>query len=314
MIAVMTAKWVGDAQGIDGIYAVWVAMRHYPWLPPVDSKDIEPLTGEGIMKGVDKLIIIEDGTMTVSDLGMFGRPLLGGQVINLECFLEKLLSQYEYSGFPVVRGQELVGYTSREKLQGFLSTSFLNPNPFMSRVDPSSQRNIDALPHPPSSASRRCVFSPPSRRTIFSSTAQPEHASSSTNRTTSPNSEGFSTPDIIDIPEMTAATKSQSTSDASPDPTIDFSSTLDSTILQLRKEVPRELVVAMFQKMVRGLNQLSFDYFVLTFFVGDAEQHLREILFTEGGRLEGMVTKREITNLLTYHFDHTGALQGSERP
>jgi len=31
---------------------------------------------------------------------------------------------------------------------------------------------------------------------------------------------------------------------------IDFSSTLDTTTLQLRKQVPRELVVTMFQKMV----------------------------------------------------------------
>lgn len=45
---------------------------------------------------------------------------------------------------------------------------------------------------------------------------------------------------------------------------IDFSSALDSTTLQLRKQVPRELVVAMFQKMVRG--QSSIIIILLTLF------------------------------------------------
>lgn len=70
MIAVMTAKWVGDAQGTDGIYAVWIAMRRYPWLPPVDFKDSQAATGESIMKSVDRLIKIEDANATVGELGM----------------------------------------------------------------------------------------------------------------------------------------------------------------------------------------------------------------------------------------------------
>jgi chloride channel 3/4/5 len=70
MIAVMIAKWIGDAQGIDGIYAVWIAMRRYPWLPPFEFKDTHATTGEDIMKAADRLVKIEDSTTTVEDLGM----------------------------------------------------------------------------------------------------------------------------------------------------------------------------------------------------------------------------------------------------
>jgi chloride channel 3/4/5 len=69
MIVVMTAKWVGDALGTDGIYATWIAMHRYPWLPPVDFKDTRVATGESIMKTVDRLVTIKDGGTTVSELG-----------------------------------------------------------------------------------------------------------------------------------------------------------------------------------------------------------------------------------------------------
>lgn len=66
----MIAKWIGDAQGVDGIYSVWIAMRRYPWLPPIDFKDTYATTGEDIMKAADRLVRIEDSTVTVDDLGM----------------------------------------------------------------------------------------------------------------------------------------------------------------------------------------------------------------------------------------------------
>ena len=68
MISVMTAKWVGDAFGKDGIYPVWIAMRQYPWLAPVDHRD-EGQTGAQIMRPVDKLTVIEDGHCSPNDLG-----------------------------------------------------------------------------------------------------------------------------------------------------------------------------------------------------------------------------------------------------
>lgn len=70
MICVMTSKWVGDALGKDGIYSVWIALRDYPWLPPVDYHD-QGETGAHIMRPIERLVLIEDETCTVLDLGEF---------------------------------------------------------------------------------------------------------------------------------------------------------------------------------------------------------------------------------------------------
>ncbi|KAK1227146.1 chloride channel, partial [Marasmius sp. AFHP31] len=67
MVSVMTAKLVGDALGKDGIYSVWIAMRDYPWLPPVDYHD-QGESAAGIMKPVEKLVVIEDGQGTLANL------------------------------------------------------------------------------------------------------------------------------------------------------------------------------------------------------------------------------------------------------
>lgn len=64
----MTAKWVGDAISKDGIYSVWIAMRRYPWLPPVDYHD-QGETGAHIMTPLDRLVVIEDGECNILDLG-----------------------------------------------------------------------------------------------------------------------------------------------------------------------------------------------------------------------------------------------------
>jgi chloride channel 3/4/5 len=68
MISVMTAKWVGDALGKDGIYTVWIAMRRYPWLPPVDYRD-KGETAAQVMTPIEKLVVIEDGC-TLRELGV----------------------------------------------------------------------------------------------------------------------------------------------------------------------------------------------------------------------------------------------------
>ncbi|EKM81818.1 hypothetical protein AGABI1DRAFT_118889 [Agaricus bisporus var. burnettii JB137-S8] len=246
MIVVMIAKWIGDAQGVDGIYSVWIAMRRYPWLPPIDFKDTYATTGEDIMKAADRLVRIEDSSVSVDDL-------------------EKMLARYSYSGFPVVNGSDFVGYASREKLQGILN----------------------ALPRSPKPLSSICSFSSPPKpkpkpKTPLSSSA---HSDTSNDTPSSIHSHSplSSSPELINRSEAIDTTRSES---RSPNiETIDFSSTLDSTTLQLRKQVPRQLVVTMFQQM-----------------------KVRKILFTEGCRLEGMVTKRDIARLLTSHFDHAAAL------
>jgi chloride channel 3/4/5 len=83
--------------GKDGIYSVWIAMRRYPWLPPVDYHD-KGLTGANLMKPLSKVVVIEDGVTTVGDL-------------------KKLLAKYEFHGFPVIDNhREFVGYATRQEL------------------------------------------------------------------------------------------------------------------------------------------------------------------------------------------------------
>ncbi|KJA28132.1 hypothetical protein HYPSUDRAFT_34482 [Hypholoma sublateritium FD-334 SS-4] len=66
---------------------------------------------------------------------------------------------------------------------------------------------------------------------------------------------------------------------------VDLSDALEASVIQLRKEVPQELVVNMFQKL-----------------------NLRQILFTHAGKLTGLVTKRDVVDLLTRQFPHAAAL------
>ncbi|RDX51224.1 hypothetical protein OH76DRAFT_1378993 [Lentinus brumalis] len=66
---------------------------------------------------------------------------------------------------------------------------------------------------------------------------------------------------------------------------INLSHLLEEAVLQLRKDVPLELVVNMFQKL-----------------------NLRHILFSQEGKLMGMVTKTDIVWLLTADSAHAGAL------
>ena len=78
MVSVMSAKLMGDALGKDGIYSVWIAMRDYPWLPPVDYHD-QGESAAGIMKSVKELIVIEDREGTLAELGEFPYRASAGQ-------------------------------------------------------------------------------------------------------------------------------------------------------------------------------------------------------------------------------------------
>lgn len=199
MICVMTAKWVGDAMGKDGIYSVWIAMRHYPWLPPADYRDTGE-TGANIMKSMDQLVVINDEQLSAKEL-------------------EALLEKHKYNGFPVVRGKHFVGFATHDKIREALDAA---------PADDFSDRM------------KKCSFC--SRDSLLRA-----------------------------------------------DTRIDLSSSLEEAVLQLRKEVPQELVVNMFQKL-----------------------NLRRILFTHAGDLTGMTTKTDVVSLLMSHFPHTAAL--SQRP
>ncbi|KAF9563934.1 Cl-channel protein [Agrocybe pediades] len=197
MICVMTSKWVGDAMGKDGIYSVWIAMRRYPWLPPVDYRD-KGETGANLMIPLSRVISIEEGVTTVRDLRV-------------------LLKTHQFHGFPIVDSHgELVGYATRQELIATLDYLQLNE----------TEEDMN----------KKCTFSK--------------------NRLRIPAEER-----------------------------VDLSDALEDSVIQLRKEVPQELVVNMFQKL-----------------------NLRQIIFTHAGKLTGLVTKRDVVNLLTSHFPHAAAL------
>ena len=60
MLAVMVAKWTADAFGREGVYGLWIAMRAYPWLPPVAFRDAGE-TGAQAMRPVDTLEVLREG-------------------------------------------------------------------------------------------------------------------------------------------------------------------------------------------------------------------------------------------------------------
>lgn len=92
--------------GKDGIYSVWIAMRRYPWLPPVDYHD-KGLTGANLMKPLPQVVVIEDGVTTVGDL-------------------KRLLARYEFHGFPVIDNhREFVGFATRQELRAALGKLYL---------------------------------------------------------------------------------------------------------------------------------------------------------------------------------------------
>lgn len=96
MISVMVSKWVADAFGEDGIYSTWIAMRQYPWLPAREFRD-DGQTAAHVMKGAANLVVVHDDA------------LLGE--------LDELARTHAFRGFPVVRGEQLLGFVLRDKLQ-----------------------------------------------------------------------------------------------------------------------------------------------------------------------------------------------------
>ncbi|KAI0831818.1 chloride channel [Trametes gibbosa] len=203
MISVMVSKWVADAFGKDGIYSTWIAMRQYPWLPAREFRD-NGQTAAHVMKDAPNLVVIRDD-------GAGGGCTLRG--------LEELARGQTFHGFPVVHGEQLLGFVLRDKLGAYVEALLAE----------------DA-------ADRRCTFLPPGR---------------------------------VDGGDSSA---------------VNLSSLLEESVLQLRKDVPLELVVNMFQKL-----------------------NLRHILFSQGGRLTGMVTKKDIVWLLTAQASHAGALAEDHR-
>jgi len=115
MLAVMVSKWVGDAFGKEGIYEAWMKLRDHPWLAPIEHRDNGD-NAASVMTSVDRLTTIEAFGCTVRYLGMLEEIV--GLSIGFESFiLDELVKKCHYYGFPVVHGDNLVGFITREKLR-----------------------------------------------------------------------------------------------------------------------------------------------------------------------------------------------------
>ncbi len=87
--------------GKEGIYALWIAMKQYPWLSPGEYRD-NGQTAAQIVKSVENLVLIqEEADLTLRDLRDF-------------------LAEGKYQGYPVVQGEKLLGYVDKDKALGYL--------------------------------------------------------------------------------------------------------------------------------------------------------------------------------------------------
>lgn len=234
------------------------------------------------------------------------------------------MDNFDFNGFPVVHGEEFLGYITREKL-GQIIGVYLFPPWFSSVI------YLDPYPEPylsePSDHHRKCTFSV---RALQSERAHQRGNDGDDNTENLPGKGAlFSilTPSNseLDLLRAVAHMTTTNTSSTSLGPgngvssptnrVVDFSRTLDHTVLQLRKEVSQELVVTMFQKMVRGLISRLF-YFLRLHpqfaKLASSMQNLRQVLFSHQGKLLGMATKGDISILLTRHFEHAGTLAAKD--
>ncbi|CAE6429043.1 unnamed protein product [Rhizoctonia solani] len=197
MIAVMVSKWVGDAFGKEGIYDAWIALHGYPFLSTtVDYRD-QGETAASRMLRREHIVTINAHHSSVEEL-------------------EHLLQTYAYRGFPIVDGDLLVGYITRDKLHGAITSL---AEQYSEGVTPSDIN---------------CTF-------VGRHDSSYEEA--------------------------------------------DMSTSMDPAPMQLRPAVPLQMVVSFFQKMSPQC-----------------------VLFTNKGHLRGMMTKRDVVNLLRERFENAQAL------
>jgi len=97
MLAVMVSKWVGDAFGKEGVYEAWITLRSLPWLAPIDHRDRGAMAAS-IMTPAHRLVTINGVSVSLKDLN-------------------NIVSSHHYFGFPVVDGDKLLGFVTRDKLR-----------------------------------------------------------------------------------------------------------------------------------------------------------------------------------------------------
>ncbi|KAI5253094.1 hypothetical protein E4T42_03043 [Aureobasidium subglaciale] len=112
MIAVMIAKWVGDAMGKRGIYEAWIAFNEYPFLDNRDDRPIPDIPVSQIMTRTEDLVTINAEGNTIASL-------------------TNLLKEHTYRGFPVISNSHdaiLLGYISRTELNFALNSAVSTRN------------------------------------------------------------------------------------------------------------------------------------------------------------------------------------------
>lgn len=187
MISVMVSKWVADYFGKEGIYSIWIAMRAYPWLPTSEFRDRGETAANVMKPAADLVVIAED-------------PTKGCELTDVD----QLVRMYRFHGFPVVRGDKLVGYATKENLKAALGTR----KRVGSAVWADGLLAADTLIAEDLASGQR-------RRCTFASSDTPTE------------------PDLVDLSEV-----------------------LEDAVLQMRPEMPLELVVSTFQKLVRVLSRV----------------------------------------------------------
>lgn len=113
MIAVMIAKWVGDAVSPRGIYESWINLKGYPFLDNRDdnSAAIPDVPASQVMTRIEDLVVITATGHTIESLN-------------------NLLTTHPFRGFPVIdnaRDALLLGYISRTELAYAISSSLSAP-------------------------------------------------------------------------------------------------------------------------------------------------------------------------------------------
>ena len=109
MVAVMLAKWVGDAFSKRGIYESWIRLNEYPLLDNRDEEPIPDISASEVMTRIEDLALLSATGHTIDSLNIF-------------------LEENPQRGFPVVleeREPVLVGYISRVELKHALNVAAL---------------------------------------------------------------------------------------------------------------------------------------------------------------------------------------------
>ena len=109
MVAVMLAKWVGDAFGKRGIYESWIQLNEYPLLDNREEQSVPDISAYEVMTRIEELALITATGHTIDSLSVF-------------------LDQNPQRGFPVVTEHSqpiLVGYISRAELKHALNIAAL---------------------------------------------------------------------------------------------------------------------------------------------------------------------------------------------